>query len=321
MDIDILRARSKILSSVREFFLERNYLETDTPVLSPDLIPESCLEVFGTVFDDPFRDKKNLWLVPSPEIWMKKVIAQTRLSVFQVAKCFRNCESIGRIHNPEFTMLEYYTVGADARASIALTEDLFRACAPAGSADDVKPPFERLSMRDACLEFAGIDLGLLQDSGALIEAAKGLGLMVNEGNDWGDVFNQVFLNFVEPNLPQAKPLVLYDFPAKIDCLAKDIPGTPWKERWELYARGIELANCYTEADDPLAVKAYLEREARAKSSARVPHTTDSGFAEIFRRFPPCSGTAIGFDRLVMALTGKEDIRDVMLFPFSGFIES
>jgi lysyl-tRNA synthetase class 2 len=318
MNIDLLRERSRILSRAREFFLGRDYLETDTPVLSPSLIPESSIEVFRTIFDEPFKGREELWLAPSPEVWMKRVIAETGRSVFQLAKCFRNCESVGRVHNPEFTMLEYYTVGADARDSIGITEELFRACAPPGAPEEILPPFRRLSMREACLEFAGLDIALLQDPGDLARAAKELGLIVNEGNSWGDVFNQVFLSFVEPKLPASKPLVLYDFPAKIDCLAKDIPGTPWKERWELYVRGTELVNCYTEADDFAAVEAYLERESRAKRSARIPHKTDPAFAEVFREFPPCSGAALGFDRFVMALLGRNDIREVLLFPFGGF---
>jgi elongation factor P--(R)-beta-lysine ligase len=319
MDIWMMKERSRILTKAREFFLERDYLETDTPILSPDLIPESCLEAFETAFDDPFRGKRALWLVPSPEIWMKKVIAETRRSVFQVAKCFRNCESIGRIHNPEFTMLEYYTVGADAEGSISITEDLFRACAPDDAEDEVMPPFARISMRDACLEFTGLDLEGLQDEGELIEAARGLGLMVSEGGSWGDVFNQVFLSFVEPELPSVKPLVLFDFPRKIDCLAKNIPDRPWKERWELYVKGIELANCYTEIDDYETVKQYLKKEGEAKLSARVPHMIDPHFADLFHDFPPCSGAAIGFDRLVMAMTGKMDIREAMLFPFGKIL--
>ena len=127
MDIELLQERAGIIRRVRSFFDGREYLELDTPLLSPDLIPESCLEVFET---QRIGDRRNaaqspFWLIPSPEIWMKKIIAQHRVSVYQVCKCFRNGESTGFLHNPEFTMLEYYTMNANYLDSLKLTEDLF----------------------------------------------------------------------------------------------------------------------------------------------------------------------------------------------------
>jgi lysyl-tRNA synthetase class 2 len=119
MDLEMLRERSRIIRRVRAFFDEKNYLELDTPLLAPDLIPESCLEVFQTSRMMPGSANNGggrpYWLVPSPEIWMKRIIARHRVSVYQICKCFRNGESSGHLHSPEFTMLEYYTMDADAR--------------------------------------------------------------------------------------------------------------------------------------------------------------------------------------------------------------
>lgn len=318
MKIETMEARSRILSSTREFFLSRGYLETDTPALSPALIPESCLEVFETRFVHPFRQGFPLYLVPSPEIWMKRLIASTRKNVFQICKAFRNAESIGKIHNPEFTMLEYYTVGAHAKDNIILTEELFRRASSADTPDFAKPPFRRMTMAEAFFELAGLELDEMQDREILIHAARSKGLLVSEDAAWEDAFNIIFLTLIEPYLPADRPLVLDEYPAQIECLARKIPGTPYRERWELYVQGIEIANCYTEENDPEAVRRYFESQAGKKTASIVPHAVDAGYVSLFEEFPLCSGVAIGFDRLVMVLLGKTDISEVISFPFSGF---
>lgn len=315
----LLEERSRILTETRAFFLGRGYLETDTPALAPALIPESCLEVFRTEYDNPFLGRMDLWLVPSPEVWMKPLIARLRRSVFQVCKCFRNSESLGRLHNPEFTMLEYYTVGADSGDSRQLTEELFRSCAGPDTPAWARPPFRRMTMAEAFRELAGLDLEALQDRGALVEAGRGKGLLVPLEASWEDAFNQVFLSLVEPSLPGDAPLVLERYPAQIECLAADIPGTPWKDRWELYAGGMELCNCYTEASDPGAVRASFERESERKRTARVPHRVDAGYPDLFSGFPPCSGVAMGFDRFVLALTGERDLSRLLPYPFADIL--
>lgn len=317
--IDALEARSRIVSLTRDFFLARGYLETDTPLLAPALIPESCLEVFRTEFSNPFLGGTELYLVPSPEVWMKRVIAETRRSVFQISKCFRNAESLGKIHNPEFTMLEYYGVGASSADNIALTEELFAATAQPSTPAAVRPPFRRMSMAEAFREFTGLDVPSLQDPAELAAAGRAKGLVIPEGASWEDAFNIVFLSLVEPRLPQDRPLVLMDYPRQIECLARNIPDSPWKDRWELYALGVELANCYTEEADPALIRGTFEREARKKEKALVPHRVDFDYPEIFRDFPPCSGVALGFDRFVMVLSGAVSLDDTLLFPFSRAI--
>jgi elongation factor P--(R)-beta-lysine ligase len=320
MDIRLLKERSRILTETRDFFLARDYLETDTPALAPSLIPESCLEVFKTEYDNPFVGSMDLWLVPSPEVWMKPLIAKYKRSVFQICKCFRNAESIGRIHNPEFTMLEYYTVGGTAASSIGITEELFRRCAGPDTPESSLPPFRRMSMAEAFRELAGLDLNALQDRERIIEAGRGKGLLIQDDASWEDAFNQVFLSLVENHLPEDRPLALERYPAQIDCLAADIPGTPWKDRWELYVRGVELCNCYTEASDPDAVRASFQREAERKRASRVPHRVDFSYPDIFTDFPPCSGVALGFDRFVLALTGATDIGELLPYPFERILK-
>jgi lysyl-tRNA synthetase class 2 len=318
MDIEILQARSRMVSILREFFLSRGYLETDTPALAPSLIPESCLEVFATEYVHPTEKSRPLYLIPSPEIWMKKVIAATGRSVFQLCKAWRNAESISRIHNPEFTMLEYYGVGLSSDDNIGLTEELFAALADEKTPARARPSFRVMSMREAWSEFARADLDALVGPEAMRAACRERGLLVPPDASWEDAFNILFLSLVEPALPRDRPLVLDRYPAGIECLAADIPGTMYKERWELYVDGIEIANCFTEMANPAAVRRYFSSQSAKKLDALVPHRIDDSYASIFEHFPPCSGVALGFERLMMVLLGEKSIGDVLLFPFEGF---
>lgn len=312
-----MRERSRIIASIRSFFDRRNYLETDTPLLSPDLIPESCLEVFETARLPPpesrSRKPEPYWLIPSPEIWMKKLIARHRVSMYQICKCFRNGESSGRFHSPEFTMLEYYTMDAGYKDSLIITEDLF---AELG----IKVPFLKITMEEAFSRWAGFSLCDAVKRGNLLDEAKRLGLDVHEGIDIPTLYDLIFIHAVEQKIPRDMPVALMDYPAFVPCLAKKhTAGTV--ERWELYANGIELANCYSEETDPAEVRCFFENEAAAKKkSALVNHQIDSDYWKIFSlensgsAFPRCSGVALGLDRLIMVLTGRSTIDGVLPFP-------
>lgn len=318
MNPEMMRARSRMVGIVRDFFLSRGYLETDTPALAPSLIPESCLEVFATEYVHPSAPHRPLYLIPSPEIWMKRVIAEIGQSVFQLCKAWRNAESVSPIHSPEFTMLEYYGVGLSRDDNIRLTEELFGALALPETPDRARPPFRVMSMTEAWCEFARADLDSLAEPEAMREACRERGLIVSPEASWEDAFNILFLSLVEPALPQDKPLVLDKYPAGVECLAADIPGTMYKERWELYADGIEIANCFTEMADPRAVHAYFTSQSTKKAGALVPHSVDDGYASIFEHFPPCSGVAVGFERLMMVLLGRKRIDEVTLFLFEKY---
>ncbi len=318
MTVETLRQRASLAQSVRTFFIANGYIEVETPILSPDLIPEAHIEVFKTQFVDPFRGERDLFLIPSPELWMKRLLAQGSGNIFQLTKAFRNCESIGRLHNPEFTMLEWYTVGADYSASIEITEELFRHLLAGTTRKDLAPPFRLMTMEEAFRTYAGIDLSACASIGGLLEAALSKpDICASPADTWEELFNKVFLTYVEPNLPQDRPLVLCDYPANIDTLAKRIPGTDYLERWELYVRGMELANCFTEETNPERMRSFFASESKAKAEGIVPHPVDETFPDLFARgFPDISGVALGFDRLVMAFTGTESIRGVISFPFS-----
>jgi lysyl-tRNA synthetase class 2 len=336
MDLEMLRARATIIQSIRRFFDGRRYLELDTPLLSPDLIPESCLEVFRTTRLPAQNSRRQMardyWLVPSPEIWMKKLIADHRTNVYQICKCFRNCESQGFAHSPEFTMLEYYTMDADYMDSLDITEDLFDTLA--GGDKTLEPPFVRWTMDEAFSRLAGFSLIEALENGTLFREARRLGLDPPAGSGDGDIYNLIFIHAVEPCLPKEKPLALLDYPAVVPCLAKrstgegKVPDT--RQRWELYVHGIELANCFSEETDPVEVRKFFlsEQEEKARCTA-VPHAVDGDYWKIFlpRKtadgavlpFPRCSGAALGLDRLIMALTGRRTIDSVLPFPMEALI--
>ena len=319
MTVETLRQRAAIIKKVRDFFDNKNYLSLDTPLLSSDLIPESCLEVFQTdrLYPHGSREKSRpLWLIPSPEIHMKKIIAKHKTDIYQICKCFRNGESVGHLHNSEFTMLEYYTMNADYMDSLLLTEDLFnifnKTCS--GRESSAATTFERITVADAFKRYAGFDLfAAAEDRNEMEKHAQRLGLDPMPGLEVSVLYDLIFIHAVEPHLKTEKPIALLDYPAFVPCLAKKSPDGKTVERWELYWNGIELANCFSEETDPQKVKEFFtsEQEKRSKT-ALVQHDIDVSYWKMFEDFPRCSGVAMGLDRLIMGLLGKSDISGVTI---------
>ncbi|MCL2276696.1 MAG: LysR family transcriptional regulator [Treponema sp.] len=315
MDLEMLKTRASVIQKIRSFFIDRGYLELDTPLLSDNLIPESCLEVFQTEKLYPKgsrKQKETLWLIPSPEIWMKKIIARHRVNVFQICKCFRNGEQSGRLHNSEFTMLEYYTMNADYTDSLVLTEELFKAVNNGCSLT----PFDRITVARAFMEYAGFDLFKTSDKGAMAMAdkARELGLDPEPSMTVSMLYDLIFIHCVERNLKKEKPVALIDYPAFVPCLAKNKGQTV--ERWELYHNGVELANCFSEETDPQKVKEFFINEEKEKEKAAiVKHKVNRDYWKIFEKeknFPRCSGVAMGLDRFIMTLTGKSSVDSVLM---------
>lgn len=322
MDIKNIAERSRIISQIRSFFQTKKYLEVETPILASELIPESTIEVFETTFSSEFHGDRQFYLIPSPEVFMKRLIAEGAGDIFQITKSFRNNEQIGKDHNPEFTMLEWYTMKADYLDSIKTTEDMFISMTNKNTPDWFTPPFIRKSIEEVFREYISVDLLKCQTRALIKTEALNLGLSIVTTDTWEDIFNRIFLNYIEPELPKNKPIVLYNYPKQILCLAKEIKGTPWRERWELYVNGIEIANCYSEETDSLKVKNFFDTEyAKKIQCSGVIPDIDSNYNLIFNKdFPECSGVALGIDRLVMLLTGAPSIEGVILFPFSDMIK-
>lgn len=322
MNINAAKARSLLYANIRNYFTKRGYLEVETPTLSPDLIPEATIDNFGTTFINEFQGSREMYMIPSPEIFIKKLLAAGSGSVFEISKCFRNCEQLGQSHNPEFTMLEYYTVGFDEKDSIALTQDMIRKTALSGCPASVLEDFEILSVRDAMKRYANVDIDNLQNPKDLRKAAQDLGLPIPGPESWDDTFNRIFINFVETSISKDHPVCLTDYPKQIECLA--VGNGNYRRRWELYINGLEVANCYLEETDQEKARSYYRSEYQKLVSLRsdngkvIPDVDDT-FCETLSKLPKCSGVAIGLDRLLMVESDAKDIDDVLLFPFSQML--
>jgi lysyl-tRNA synthetase class 2 len=256
---------------------------------------------------------------------MKRLLARGSGSIFQISHSFRNGDFGGAVHNPEFRLLEWYTAGSDCLDSIPVAEELFSRLLsenpPARPREQLAPPFIRMSMEEAFRRFSGIELAACQDVQSMKEAGARQRVAMPAEATWEEAFHIVFLTLVEPCLPRDRPLVLTDYPALIPTTARRAPGTPWSERWELYVDGVEIANCYTEETDPAALTLLINEETERKKTCRVPHRIDYGLAEIFPPgFPPCSGAALGVDRLEMVFRGESSLQGVIFFPFSDMVE-
>ena len=321
MNRDMIRKRSEITSKVRRFFDEKGYLEVDTPLLSPDLIPESSIEIFKTTMINPYKGKKDLFLIPSPEIWMKKLLSKGSGDIFQICKSFRNSEQSGKHHNSEFTMLEWYKTDYTYMDNIDETEKLFSYLTDEHTPSYLIPPFRRMTMEEAFIRYTGFSLKDNYEEYQLRSICLKHKIDTDNDDNWEVLFNRIFLQLIEPYLPQDKPLVLYNYPSKIKTLAKNLEGTKWSERWELYAGGMELANCFTEEKDEHKIKAYFQEElSRKKADSPVLHPIDEEYFAYFGEdFPDCSGVALGMDRLIMLLTNESSIEGVILFPLSDIL--
>ncbi len=284
-----------LISAVRAFFTRQGFIEVETPVLcvSPGIDP----------YIDALGVEGGLFLATSPELHMKRLLAQGLTRIFQVTRAFRAGEK-GHLHNPEFTILEWYTAGQTYRDLMADTEELVFASAVAVAGEGLETPaagwprpFTRLSVDDAFRKFAG-----WTPSGEF-----------NEERFFLDLVDKV-----EPSVKALGPVFLYDFPRALGSLARIKPEDPRvAERFELYVEGLEICNGFTELTDPVEQAERFERHNRERERmGKKPYPVDRRFLEALEvGLPPCAGNALGIDRLLMALTGVRDIREVTAFPY------
>lgn len=310
-----LEARSKVITAVRSFFLDQDFLEVETPCLqvSPGLEPH--LRAFRTELEDPYGGPgRSLYLNTSPEFAMKKLLAGGLPRIFQMAKVFRNGER-SPTHHPEFTMLEWYRAEATYADLMDDIEGLFAAVG-------IDRPVARLTVSEAFSTLADIDiLSTVDDpdsprpdpSRLKAEAAR-IGVRVGADDSWDDAFFHIFLDRIEPRLGREGPVILYDWPACMAALSRR-KGTDRRvcERFEVYLDGVELANAFGELTDAAEQKRRFEHDMDLKQSLygeRYP--IDPQFIEAVGSLPdPCAGIALGIDRLVMAVTGARRIEDVL----------
>lgn len=320
MNIDEIKRlslnRHRIYRDLEDFFLDRKYIPVETPLLSPDLIPESAIEFFSCSQQFSFRMNRELYLIPSPEIWMKRLLAAGSGSIFQIGKSFRNSEQSGQRHNPEFTMLEWYLWSGNYKDNIRTVKDLLKTLSDKSYCrcpDFFSSEIEIITIEEAFQKWAGFSLEKNMDRKSLFRQAEKAGYSPEKDETAESLFNRFMVDKIETALPLDRASILMDYPQFVRTLSRPIFNSPWTERWELYFGRMELANCFTELTESAAVSQYYQEEK--EETKHVPHKSADDLCRIFPdNSPAISGVALGVDRLIMQLMGIEDIKGVLLFP-------
>ncbi len=319
--------RARAIQALRTMLYERGFVEVETPVLQP-LAGGGAARPFGTYSN---ALEQPLFLRIALELYLKRCIIGGIERVFEIGKNFRN-EGISFKHHPEFTMLELYQAYADYQDIMRLTEVLVAGMAEAvrgttrvqwvdkeGAPTEIElaPPWRRMALREALIEYARIDYREHPDDAELRAMARERGLPVESSWSRGKVLDELLTVFVEPKLVQ--PTFLIDYPVEYpgSTLAKPKPGSPGEvERFEAFVGGMEIANAFSELNDPVEQRLRFEEQARLKAAGdEEAQPYDEDFVEAMEYgMPPTGGMGMGIDRVVMLLTGQTSIRDVILFP-------
>jgi lysyl-tRNA synthetase class 2 len=322
----VFEARSRIVAAIREFMTRRGYLEVETPMMQP---------IAGGALARPFVTHHNtldmpLYLRIAPELYLKRLTVGGLERVFEINRNFRN-EGISTQHNPEFTMMEFYEAYSDYQALMKMTEELIVSVAREVVGSDqitfadanisLTPPFARLSLREAARDAASRKLGRevadaeLRDQAQVTDIARRLGIEIKPGDGAGKITATVFETLCEDRLVQ--PTFVYDFPTEVSPLSKQKPDDPdTVERFELYIGGFEIANAFSELNDPAEQRRRFEAQLgdRARGNLEAHEMDEDYIRALEYGLPPTAGEGVGIDRLVMLLTNSPSIRDVILFP-------
>ena len=317
---DVFVKRSRIISLIRRFMEERDFLEVETPMMQPRA---------GGAVARPFKTYHNalgmnLFLRIAPELYLKRLITGGLERVFEINRNFRN-EGISTFHNPEFTMMEFYQAYATYEDLMAMTEELFSFLARElfgvprftyqSQEIDLTPPWRRISVRDAVQEIGGVEGAVLDDPARLADYARTLGLEVKPSDPPGKVLMAVFDETVEKRLIQ--PTFITHYPIDVSPLSRRNAATPClADRFELYIAGREIANAFSELNDPVDQRGRFEMQLKEREAGDLEaHEMDEDYIGCLEcGMPPTAGEGIGIDRLVMLFTDSASIRDVILFP-------
>ncbi|MBS3145317.1 lysine--tRNA ligase [Candidatus Woesearchaeota archaeon] len=325
---EIFIKRTKIIDSIRDFLNKKGFLEVETPILQP---------IYGGAAARPFKTfvhdiKADAYLSISPELYLKRLTVGGLEKVYTICKNFRN-ESIDRFHNPEFTMIELYCAYVDYNDMMALTEEIVSHAAKEVNGTtktkfgdnliDFKIPWKRITMKDALKEYAKLDVEKMKDE-ELKKKVKELKLK-DVKEERGFMIQALFEELVEDKLIQ--PTFITEYPKSVCPLTKEHrKDSFWVERFEAYVAGMELANAYSELNDPVEQEKRFKEQLKEKKGHEDPHLmvhkVDHDFLEALDiGMPPLGGVGIGIDRLVLLITGQESLRDIILFPFMKYEES
>jgi lysyl-tRNA synthetase class 2 len=314
-----LAARGRTTRAVRRWFETQGLTEVETSALQVSPGNETHLHAFATQALTTAGEARTMYLHTSPEFACKKLLASGEAAIFTLAKVWRNRER-GPLHHPEFTMLEWYRAGAAYEILMDDCAALMRLAAEAAgttaltwrgiTADPFAEP-ERITVAEAFHRHAGVDL-----FGDLHAQARAAGIRLADDDTWADVFSRIIVEKVEPNLGHGRPTILCEYPVSEAALARPKPADPRvAERFELYACGVELANCFGELTDAAEQRRRFEIEMAEKQRLfGETYPLDEDFLAALALMPPASGGALGFDRLVMLATGASRIEQVLWTP-------
>lgn len=318
----ILAFRHDLVKIIREFFWSKGFDDVETPLLVRLPGQEPNLSPMAVTLHDEYGTAYRGYLHTSPEYAMKKMLAAGFGNIFSITKCFRDQESFGGLHNPEFTMIEWYRAGKHMNAimddideMLALIYNALGRTYPEYMQSAPQTP-RRIHMRHAWREYTGTDLDAYIDRKNLFELCKKRGYRTNEHESYEDLFYRIFLHEIEPNL--TTPTIIHHYPKAMAALAKIDPNdSAYAERFEFYINGMELANAFSELTDPDEQRQRLEHEQEKRTqNGATTYPIDEDFLRALADIPSAAGIALGIDRLVQIYTGCKDISDVIPLPAS-----
>jgi len=317
---DIFVKRAKIIKAIRDFLTDRDFLEAETPMMHP---------IAGGAEAEPFKTHHNalgmdLYLRIAPELYLKRLVVGGFERVFEINRNFRN-EGISTRHNPEFTMIEFYQAYADYKHLMKLTREMFaHVCREAvgttvipyqGQEIDLGGPWREMTLLSSLETIGGLDPAILDDKEALLEFAASKQITLTKTERIGKIITKLFDVLVEPKLIQ--PTFITRYPAEVSPLSRKSDDDPlFTDRFELFIAGYEIANGFSELNDPEDQKnRFLDQVENKKAGDKEAHNMDEDYIEALEYgMPPTAGEGIGIDRLTMLLTDSASIREVILFP-------
>jgi len=317
---EVFFKRSRIIQLLRRFMEERDFLEVETPMMQPKA---------GGAVARPFKTHHNalgmdFYLRIAPELYLKRLITGDLERVYEINRNFRN-EGISTFHNPEFTMMEFYQAYATYEDLMLMTEEMLTFIARElfgslmfqyqGTDIDLTPPWSRISVKDALLQYGNINADVLEDGARIVTYAKDLGLNIKDNESPGKAMMAIFEEKVEGKLIQ--PTFITHYPVEVSPLSRKNPAHPeLTDRFELYIYGKEIANAFSELNDPVDQRERFMMQLKEREAGDdEAHVMDEDYIHTLEYgMPPTAGEGIGIDRLVMLFTDSASIRDVILFP-------
>ncbi len=317
---EMFKTRSRIISAIRQFLDSRDFIEVETPALHPS--SGGALARPFITYHNTFE--RDLYLRIALELHLKRLIVGGFDKVYEIGNVFRN-EGISTTHHPEYTLLETYEAYADYHDVMKMQEELIAEVSRqvlgtdtieyAGETIKLETPWQRITLRDAVKEYSGIDFVKYPTAAGLMEKMRSQGMEVDPNKNWAKLVDELLKTCVRPKLIQ--PTIVYDYPVSMSPLAKNKPGEERVvERFQTIIAGLEIDNAYSELNDPMLQKERFEEQIKERQESDEERwTIDEDYLTALEYgMPPTGGLGIGIDRLVMLLTDKQSIREVILFP-------